>query len=201
MGTKTGLRERKKAAARAAMSQAAMRLAVERGVEQVTIDAIAAAADVSTSTFHNYFSGKEEAILSVLRDQMLGSVDMLRARPADEPVWDMLLHVASAQVSVADDELDELLVRIRLVETSPGLVPHRADLFEEVERTVAEIVAQRTGTSVDDDLYPRLICVAASAAMAAALKAWAAGRRGTNPVPLIAEAFALLRAGLPEPPR
>ncbi len=37
-------------------------LAREHGLHTVTADAIAARADVSTRTFHNYLAGKEEAI-------------------------------------------------------------------------------------------------------------------------------------------
>ena len=62
-GARGGLRERKKLAVRRALSSAAIRLAVERGLENIlTIEDITAEADVSVRTFGNYFSGKYEAI-------------------------------------------------------------------------------------------------------------------------------------------
>jgi AcrR family transcriptional regulator len=61
-----GLRERKKTATRQALHEAAVRLAVERGVDNVTIEAIADAASVSRRTFSNYFAGKEQALATQL---------------------------------------------------------------------------------------------------------------------------------------
>ena len=84
--TETSLRERKKVATRQALSRAAALLAVERGVEGVTIEAIADAAGVSPRTFHNYFPGKEEAIVAPLTDGAQAVIDALRARPAGEPI-------------------------------------------------------------------------------------------------------------------
>ncbi|MFD6364649.1 TetR/AcrR family transcriptional regulator, partial [Streptomyces roseolus] len=63
-----GLRERKKRATRAALVEAAVRLAVERGVENVTVDAISAAAGVSTRTFFNYFDSRDEVFVMVGSD-------------------------------------------------------------------------------------------------------------------------------------
>ena len=48
---------------------AALRLAVERGLENVTVEDITAVAGVSLRTFGNYFSSKYEAICAIRTDR------------------------------------------------------------------------------------------------------------------------------------
>src|SRR6476469_8830073 len=103
----TSLRERKKAETRAALSQAVLRLALERGLDEVTADDIAAAANVSVRTFHNYFGSKEEALAAAWRSEFQVHVDALRDRPADEPILVSLEHVFSGIAAALLDQPDE----------------------------------------------------------------------------------------------
>ena len=87
----TGLRESKKRQTRATIAQAAADLFRERGFTSVTVDDIAAAANVSRQTVFNYFPTKEQmlfdreeeilaALLAVVREQRDGAslVDAFR---------------------------------------------------------------------------------------------------------------------------
>jgi AcrR family transcriptional regulator len=64
--TKVGIRERKKADTRARIVEAAIGLFGVRGIEAVTVDEIAAAADVGKGTVYNYFGAKEDIIVAFL---------------------------------------------------------------------------------------------------------------------------------------
>src|ERR1700739_4805595 len=83
----TGLRERKKADTRRALSDAALNLAFEHGLENVTREDIANLAGVSLRTFNNYFNGKYEALAYRQTERLRRSLATLRERPADEPLW------------------------------------------------------------------------------------------------------------------
>src|SRR6266481_6665338 len=61
-------RARKKAAMRAQIIAAAIRLFSEHGIEAVTVDQIAAAADVGKGTIYNYFQTKEDIVVAFMID-------------------------------------------------------------------------------------------------------------------------------------
>lgn len=198
--TEPGLRDRKKAATRTALSQAAMRLAMEHGVAKVTAEAIAAAADVSPRTFHNYFSSKEEAIVAVVADGARELADALRARPADEPVWDSLQHVLTDSVSQAADAQETFFAQITLIHDNVGLLHEHLAALDEMRVTFSEIIAERTGTDAERDMYPHLQAGTVAICMKVATDAWwSAGAGGADLTELIAQAFAQVRAGLPQP--
>src|SRR5205814_2752416 len=105
-GLTQGLRERKKAETRDALASAALRLADERGPDRVTVDDIASAAGVSSRTFFNYFSSKEDAIVGSSESTTARVVDALAARPEREAPIDALraaIH-ASADHLQADPD-------------------------------------------------------------------------------------------------
>src|ERR1700759_2826153 len=87
MNTALGLRERKKLGTRWALSDAALALALERGLDTVTREDIANRAGVSLRTFNNYFTGKYEAVAFRQVDRTRQSLAIFRERPADEPLW------------------------------------------------------------------------------------------------------------------
>src|SRR5262249_12215841 len=63
-----GKRERSKAAVRARINEHAVRLFAERGIDAVTVDDIAAAADVGKGTIYNYVRTKEDLIVAFLAE-------------------------------------------------------------------------------------------------------------------------------------
>jgi AcrR family transcriptional regulator len=85
-----GLRERKKARTRAAISAAAIALFLERGFDAVSVVEIAAAAEVSKRTLFAYFPAKEDLVLHRIADHEQESAEVVRARPPGRAVLDAL---------------------------------------------------------------------------------------------------------------
>lgn len=197
MSETIGLRERKKSATRTALSRAALNLALERGADTVTADEIAAAADVSVRTFHNYFGSKEEAIVFAWRSEFQVYVDALRDRPPGEPILDSLEHVLAGVASAIATGPDDVTAHTDLLWTSLAFARYRSVLLDEAIRMVTDIVAERTGTDAATDVYPHLVTAAAIAAIVTTFQfpgiadADAAGRER-----LLHECFAVLRSGL-----
>ncbi len=82
-----GLRERKKRATRAALAEAAVRLAAEHGADQVTVEAISAAGGVSVRTFFNYFDSRDDAFVVVDADAGERVRRSFLAAPPALPPW------------------------------------------------------------------------------------------------------------------
>ncbi|MEV6606140.1 TetR family transcriptional regulator [Kutzneria sp. NPDC051319] len=97
----TGLRERKKRETRLALSRAAIGLLVARGWDGVTVEEIAAAANVSDRTFRNYFSSKAEAVAASHLERALVVADELRSRPAEDPFWPAVRAAVRSSVTGA----------------------------------------------------------------------------------------------------
>ncbi len=97
---RAGLRERKKRETRIALSWAAVRLVVERGLDDVRVEDIAAEVGVSPRTFNNYFSSKGEAIAARHLDRAREIAEELRAQPACVPLWEAITAAALARFAL-----------------------------------------------------------------------------------------------------
>src|SRR3954468_13613233 len=196
-GEPLGLRERKKRATRQALHGAALRLVAERGFDDVTIEDIAAAADVSPRTFFNYFGSKEDVIVNPEPDR----VERLRAllashTSADEQPLDVIESVLPASLDELTDRREEWLLRLRLVREIPALTPRHLAAYDAMERALIDDVVRRTGQDATTDIIPLLVAGAAMTALRAAIASWGAGDGLTSLPDLVREAFAALRAGL-----
>ena len=189
-----GLRERKKRATRRALHEAALRLALERGLEHLTVEEISSAADVSVRTFFNYFPSKEQAIVDDDLFQADERQSMAIMSDAAE-VLDGLYGVAMALVAATAPRREQVLMRWQLMERYPALLPQMLARFEQSNRILALAVATRTGAAADD-AYPQLMAAVASAAMRTAVRRWTAGHADHSLEDHVTHVFGLLREGL-----
>jgi AcrR family transcriptional regulator len=200
-----GLRERKKRETRIALSWAAIRLTVERGFDNVRVEDIAAAVGVSPRTFNNYFSSKGEAIAARHLERARAIAEELRARPAAEPLWEAIENAMMGRFALgldapADPEPDQHWTEgVRLMVEEPALQAEFIRAGAVAEAELAEAVAERTGTDVTRDLYPKLVAGAVGTAINVATEHWLRTDQPTPMAPLLREAIRQLAAGLPTP--
>jgi AcrR family transcriptional regulator len=178
-----GLRERKKLETKQALALAAMRLAVERGLENVRVEDITDAVNVSRRTFTNYFSGKEEAIAYLNADRAARAAQTLAERPAGEPLADALAEAFAAQHQAAAAGMDpHRNAGVQLMMTSPALRGEYLKTLVQAEGPLAEVIAERTGADPERDLYPNVLAAAVTAAVRAATGHWmSTGATGSLP--------------------
>jgi AcrR family transcriptional regulator len=146
-------REQQRDETRRDLAMAAYALAVERGVAEVRVPDIAAAAGVSTRTFNNYFTSKEEAIVWPAGQHAAGVASRLRERPAAEPLGDALVEAVTGMYGPA---AGRRMAAFRpadfraLVMAEPSL--HGAYLKSAAiaERALADAIAERLGTAPGD---------------------------------------------------
>jgi AcrR family transcriptional regulator len=194
-----GLRERKKRETRDRLRGVALRLAVERGVEHVTVEDIAAEADVSTRTFFNYFGSKEEVLVGPDPSSATDMAQSLADRPADESPLDSVRALMLTRATVVAERADDIRARMRLITSCPALQPRYFATAAAMERVLTEGIAARTGTDPDLDPYPSLLAGVASTVMRTTIISWLAGPGERPLTELIDEAFDHIAAGLPAP--
>jgi AcrR family transcriptional regulator len=167
------LRDRKKRRTRAALERATVRLAAESGYDHVTVEEIAAEADVSVRTFFNYFASKDEALIGADPEAGPRMAERILAFPDAVTPFDAYRRSVLAEIT---DELnnarDLWLLRKEVLMQRPDLLVRAFATSAESERLLARAVARRAGLP-ESDLYPRLIVSAGSAAFRCAMTRWA----------------------------
>ena len=181
-----GLRERKKLKTKKAIQREALRLFQEQGYDETTIEQIAAAAEISPSTFFNYFPTKEDVVLFDRYDPMLES--FVASLPKDEPLSRTIERALSMFASTIETDRQAIFVRAKLGLEVPEI---RARFWEELEKAqnlFAGIVATRTGRKATDFELRVLAMVLVTASFEASVE-WI--RRGGE-----GDMFALVKEAL-----
>ncbi len=144
-----GLRERKKLKTRAAIQKEALRLFLEKGFEETTIEDIAAAVEISPSTFFNYFPSKEEVVFQDELDPLI--LDAFDAQPVEvNPI--RRLRVAMSQVfsHLTPEQARMVRQRTRLFAQTPELRGAMLSQFAALVDQISELLASRTGRQPHD---------------------------------------------------
>lgn len=166
-------RARRRARLSGEIEGAALQLFAARGFHSVTVDEIAAAADISTRTFFRYFATKEEVVLGDIVDRIDEVVRTLGSRPVEERTIDALRHALAEVADVrafSDIDVDRWRAAVMLAE--PAIAERGLQLLMARHDHMTAIVAGRMGVDPASDLRPGVV----TAAMVGALCAgWNAG--------------------------
>ncbi|MFF8953333.1 TetR/AcrR family transcriptional regulator [Streptomyces sp. NPDC014940] len=147
MSEPTGLRARKKERTRDAIGDAAVSLFLERGFDQVSVNDIAAAAEISKPTLFRYFPTKEDLVLHRFADHQGEAARVVRDRgPGIEPVTALHRHFRAGldrwdPVTGLSDH-PEVVAFHRLVFTTPSLAGRLTRYRLEDEEALADALGE-----------------------------------------------------------
>ncbi|MBC7273681.1 MAG: TetR family transcriptional regulator [Streptomyces sp.] len=133
------------------IARAAARLFVAHGLRATRAEDIAQAAGIAPRTFYRYFATKEEAVAPLYAAGAERWADAVRTAPAELSVPAALEHAVrhtltpGAGVSAASWEWARTL--IRLARTSPALRKVWAEVCQETEEALAEVLLGRTAAA------------------------------------------------------
>jgi AcrR family transcriptional regulator len=196
----TGLRERKKLATRQALSSAALRLAVERGLDNVTIEDITAEADVALRTFRNYFASKYEAVAAIGADRARRIGMSLVERPAGEPLWEALTHAVLQHYEGTDQAFSrETMAALGQVLQTPAMHGEYLKVNFEMQNALAAAIAERIGTDREADMFPQVLAGAVTAASQVAIRRWYAADPPEALRPILERALRQLASACSQP--
>ncbi|BBH63326.1 TetR family transcriptional regulator [Actinoplanes sp. OR16] len=151
--TPVGRRERKKAATRQAIADAALRLFLEHGYDRVSLREIADTADVSTTTLFKHFSGKEALVFDQERDNEAQLIAAVRGRGGQDIVGALRDHFLDAYLPIARHP--QAAEFVALVDATPALRSYAERMWTRHTDSLSAAIAEECGAHHDD-----LSCVA-----------------------------------------
>jgi AcrR family transcriptional regulator len=175
--TQPGLRERKKDATRKALREAALRLALERGPDNVRVDDIAEAAGVSPRTYNNYYASREQAIVAaVTADREARVAAAVAATPASVPLSAAVTDAIVAQYTSPGGQDRDALA---LLAARPALREAFLAAAADIADPLAAVLAARLGGHAGEDTTQNpaedtgeVLAASVAAAVRIALRRW-----------------------------
>ncbi|WP_427884803.1 TetR/AcrR family transcriptional regulator [Kribbella sp. GL6] len=199
-----GRRERKKQQTRQAISDVATGLFLERGFDAVTVAEVARAADVAVQTVFNHFPAKEDLFFDEA-GWWRGPAKAVREAPAGADPVDVLetQYVQETRARLEVGHLATWKQFVHTIEGSPALLARRRLTAEELERSLAEALDERSPDHLKNRLTAALYAAAQKvleeklmAVLPDAASPTELARAQRELERAVAEVFAVLRRGL-----
>jgi AcrR family transcriptional regulator len=166
---------------RVALREAAVARFLAQGVEETTVEEIAADAGVTVRTFYRHFATKHSLLFADYDEGLVWFRQALASSPAGEPV------VAAVKAAIFtfpyDAEAISQMASLRVREIDQGRIAHH---LRRVEADLAEAIAEhllrrRPPVAADDHLEIAVTARSIAAATFAAMEAWMVHSDGTLP--------------------
>ena len=182
------------------VSEIAMRLFMSRGFDAVSVDDIAAAANMSQRTFFRYFATKDEIVLQYERRLRRRLHDAVRLRPADEGPVTALKNAFLETSTAVPDQREQARKRGRVLNDAPMLQARVQVVLSEADAELAELLTARMSSMPRrlKESRARIIVVTIFAVAAYAWNEWVTSDDNKDPAAYIANAFDVLAAGWDE---
>lgn len=187
--SESGLRQRKRAATRGAITATARALTAERGLNGYTVEEVCEAAGISRRTFFNYFPTKEDAIIGHSEDDIPAEViDEFVAGGADSPAGEisptlfrdlvrLSLRLAEG-MSASEEETRQL---IGVVHKEPQLILRIIGVTEQREAQFARDVARREGVAPDHPVVQMAVVLLSTIARKSSMAYFSDGNTRSYP--------------------
>lgn len=186
----TGRRERKKARTRKSLADAALRLFLERGYDQVGVKDVADEADVSVTTLFKHFPSKEALVFDLDDDIEQALVAAVCGRAAGQSIPQALRECFLVRESPHADP--RFAAFQRMVGETPALRDYRDRMWMRHETALARAIAEEVGAPEGD------VRCAALAHFALAARGFI--QRYPDPSRAADRVFALLESGWADHP-
>ena len=196
MSTEPTLWQRSRQAAYAEIISVAMRLFLDQGFEQTTIDQIASTAGISRRSFFRYFGTKEDIVLGDLANQGELVRQALEQVPSTVGPWEALRQALHA-VDALKVERGDMLKISRMMYGTPSLRARSIEKHLHWQALLVPDIRRRLGLADDDvtDPGPGAIVASAIACLDAAGELWTSADGRGDLGALYDRAVAAVRAG------
>lgn len=185
MNEPIGRRERKKAATRQKIADAAQRLFLERGYDAVGIREVAAEADVAVTTLFAHFASKEALVFGHDQHFEQQLSEAVTGRSPQESLVDALRREIQAQLRLCMTAGARPLWR--MIDASPAL--------REYEKSMRLRHAESLATAIAGDLGLAEPSTACRAVARFAIDAFQLAREDADPEAVVDEVFRMIEAG------
>lgn len=191
-------RDRRRARLLDHVERTALELFARRGYDQVTVEEIADAADISPRTFFRYFPTKQALLVRGQERQAARVAEAMAARPRAESAF-VALSCALIDISEQSTEASQrsTLLAATAAMTAPGLAS--VEYSDRLVEALRVQTRQRLGRAAATDVGVEVVIRATIATAHHAFATWVAAEGRADLTALLQEAFAALRLlGLPD---